>query len=69
MSKIKIDFNVYDSRYLTDPEKAICLEAGCETLNEARKAAKKYGENNVIERAVLMWVGKCWVVESFTIES
>ena len=53
MTNIKIKFDIYDPRYLTDPHSATCFEAGCETLNEAKKQAKEYGSGNVIARVVL----------------
>lgn len=52
MANLKITFDIYDPRYRTNPDRATCFEAGCETLNEAKKAANEYGENNVIVRTV-----------------
>jgi hypothetical protein len=69
MANIKIDFDIYDPRYLTDPESSTCFEAGCETMNEAKRAAKEYGENNVIVRTLSVWNGSAWVVESSSIEN
>lgn len=69
MSHIKITFDIYDPRYRTEPDRATCFEAGCETLNEARKAAKQYGQNNVIVRTVLEQVyGSVWRVVSSEIQ-
>jgi len=53
MPNLKVQFDIYDPRYRTDPDAATCFEAGCKTLNEARKQAKEYGYGNVIVRTVL----------------
>jgi DNA-directed RNA polymerase subunit E'/Rpb7 len=38
---------IYDGRYLADPQKAYILEV-CDTLKEARKSVKDYGDDSVI---------------------
>jgi len=43
---------IYDGRYLTDPERAYVLEV-CDTLKEARKSVKDYGDDSVIVEAEL----------------
>lgn len=70
MPHIKTTFDIYDPRYRTEPYRATCFEAGCETLSEARKAAKTYGNGNVIVRTVSHQVsGNKYVVVSSEIEN
>lgn len=38
---------LFDDRYITNEDKAVCFEC-CETLKEAKKNAKDYGNNTVI---------------------
>ena len=38
---------IYDSRYRTNPDKAICFDV-CDTLKEAEKNIAEYGDNNVV---------------------
>lgn len=52
MDNIIIEFDIYDSRYRTNPDRATCFEAGCETLKEAKKSAREYGSDCVIVRTV-----------------
>jgi len=41
---------LYDGRYRTDEDSAVCYEM-CETLKEANTNAKDYGEDTVIVEA------------------
>ncbi len=43
----KTGFFIYDPRYLDDSFEATLFEA-CDTIEEARKKASGYGNNNVI---------------------
>ena len=43
---------IYDGRYLVDPQKAYVIEV-CDTLKEARKSVKDYGDDSVIVEAEL----------------
>ena len=38
---------LYDGRYRTDEDRAMCYEV-CETLKEAKKSTKDYGDDTVI---------------------
>jgi len=38
---------LFDGRYRTDKDRAICLEM-CDTLKEAKKNAPEYGDDTVI---------------------
>lgn len=46
---------IYDARYRTDEDRAICL-LFCDSLQEARREAPEYGDENVIVEATI--VGK-----------
>jgi hypothetical protein len=48
----KIVFELYDGRYLDNPEDATCFEI-CESLKEAHKEKDEYGTNTVIVKRVL----------------
>ncbi|NLN24677.1 MAG: hypothetical protein GX163_03280 [Bacteroidetes bacterium] len=50
MSKTKI-WMLFDSRYRTDEDKAVCYEV-CETLKEAKENADDYGDDTVIVEAI-----------------
>ena len=70
MPNLKVQFDIYDPRYRTDPDAATCFEAGHETLNEAKKQAKEYGSGNVIVRTVLEQIsGNSYKVISQKIEN
>lgn len=56
-SKLKTVFELRDGRYLTQPDKSILYEA-CETLKEARKEAKEYGEDTFIVKTILKQIGE-----------
>lgn len=51
MAKEKI-FVLFDGRYLTDQDRAICYEV-CNTLKEAKSSARDYGTDTVIVEAEL----------------
>ena len=51
-SMLKIVYELYDGRYLTNPDKAICFEV-CDTLKEAKINAIEYGDDTVIVKAKL----------------
>jgi hypothetical protein len=53
---MKIDYIIYDERYLTDPDSATCYEV-CDTLNEARNSGPDYG-GHVIVKTTSQKVGK-----------
>lgn len=44
---------VYDARYHTDEDRAICLIV-CNSLKEARQEAPEYGDGNVIVEATII---------------
>jgi len=48
---MKIVFEVYDSRYLTDPDEATCFEI-CDSLEEAKECREDYGSNTVVVKAM-----------------
>jgi len=50
MKKEKI-WLLYDGRYRTDPDSAICYEV-CESLKEAQENANDYGNDTVIVEAI-----------------
>lgn len=52
-----IVFELYDGRYLTNPDQAVCFEV-CESLKEARKNKKEYGDDTVIVKTVLKMTGE-----------
>ena len=56
MSKLKTVFELRDGRYHTDPDRDIVYEV-CETLKEARKEAKEYGDDTVILKTILKKIG------------
>lgn len=41
---------LFDGRYRTDEDRAICYEV-CETLNEAKRNSRDYGNDTVIVEA------------------
>lgn len=41
---------LFDGRYRTDSDRATCYEC-CETVKEARKSARDYGDDTVIVEA------------------
>jgi hypothetical protein len=43
-------FMLFDGRYRTEPDRAICLEF-CKSLNEAKENATEYGDDTVIVSA------------------
>lgn len=43
----QIDYALYDGRYLTDPDRTICYTF-CDTLKEARRERRDYGDDTVI---------------------
>ncbi len=45
--EVKKVWLLFDGRYKTDQDNAVCFEA-CETLKEAKKNAKEYGNDTVI---------------------
>lgn len=47
MKKEKIWF-IFDSRYLTDPDSAICFEV-CGSLKEAKESAEDYGDAVIVQ--------------------
>jgi hypothetical protein len=48
----KTVYLIYDPRYLTDQSSATLFES-CETLKEAKRNRREYGEGNVIVKTVL----------------
>lgn len=44
-------FELYDGRYLTDPDSAICFEV-CESLEEAMQEKDNYGTDTVVVKAI-----------------
>ena len=50
MEKTKKIWLLYDGRYRTDEDEAVCYEM-CETLKEAKKSANDYGDDTVIVEA------------------
>ncbi|MEO8172403.1 MAG: response regulator [Sediminibacterium sp.] len=50
----KISFEIYDSRYLSDPEHAPVM-CTCPTLEEAMGEKGNYGENSVIVQSFEKW--------------
>lgn len=48
--EIKKVWLLFDGRYITDEDRAICYES-CETLKEARKNRTDYGDDTVIVEA------------------
>lgn len=50
MAKVQqyvIAFMLYDGRYLTDENKAVCYEV-CDSIEEARESKNDYGDDTVI---------------------
>lgn len=47
MKKTIIDYALYDSRYRTDPDRAVIFEF-CETLKEAEENRTEYGDDTCI---------------------
>ena len=50
MNKKKKVWLLFDGRYTSTPDRAICYES-CETLSEARQNAKDYGDDTVVVEA------------------
>jgi predicted RNase H-like HicB family nuclease len=46
-NNIKKAWALYDARYIYAPDRAVCYEF-CETLKEARKNSKDYGDGTII---------------------
>lgn len=58
MPKTKLkDYAIYDSRYSTDPDRAVCFEI-CDTLKEARESKDDYGDGSVIVEHILEQTGE-----------
>ena len=47
--KVKYLYLLFDGRYRTDEDRAVCFEL-CETLKEAKQNAPSYGTDTVIVR-------------------
>jgi len=61
--KTMVDYFLYDERFYTDEDAAICFEV-CETLEEARESAPDYGAA-VIVKTVSKWKnGRKWEIIS-----
>lgn len=56
-SRMKTVYELYDGRYLTRPERAICYEV-CETIKEARQNKDEYGDDTFIVKTVLKEIGE-----------
>lgn len=56
-----IKYSLYDERYLTIPDSSTCFEV-CETLKEANRNKKKYGNNTVIVKENLEIKGNGYIV-------
>lgn len=54
----RIEYCLYDSRYLNDPDDAICYLAGCETLKEARKEKRESFTDAVIVKTKITEIKK-----------
>ena len=52
MNNEKVWF-LYDGRYRTDEDNAVCYEM-CETLKEAKRNTKDYGDDTVIVEAEIV---------------
>lgn len=50
MNETNKTYLLFDGRYLTDPDRAICYEV-CDTLKEAKSSAPDYGTDTVIVEA------------------
>lgn len=46
-TKLKTKYALYDGRFLENPYVSCCYET-CETLKEARKNRKEYGDDTII---------------------
>jgi len=53
--KLEINYCLYDGRFITNPERAICYEC-CESLKEARKNKDDYGDDTVIVKTTIKGV-------------
>lgn len=45
--KLLVTYQIYDSRYYENPDRAVCFEV-CDTLREAQRSRNDYGNNNII---------------------
>ena len=54
---IKVVYAIYDARYLTDEDTAICFDV-CDTLKEVREVMNDYGNDVVIVKEMLKQTGK-----------
>lgn len=57
MARIITDYNIYDGRYFSDPDRAFVLEV-CETLREAKEAKYDHGDNCIIVKATIYEMGE-----------
>lgn len=57
MAKITTVYELYDGRYLTDPDRAVCYEV-CQTYAEAKKERKEYGDDTFIVKTTLQYFSK-----------
>lgn len=51
-----IAYTLYDGRYLDDPDSASCFGV-CDTLKEARRDSKDYGDDTVIVKETMVYDG------------
>ena len=56
-----IKYSLYDQRYLIDPDSSFCFEV-CETLKEANKNKKNYGNDIVVVKESIKRKGKAYIV-------
>ena len=52
----KIVYTLWDARYLTDPDRAICFDT-CENIREVRSVMSDYGDDTVIVKETLNRTG------------